>query len=303
MKSIRIGTRNSPLALWQAREVARKLQNKNFKTDIVPIISSGDKNLTQPLYTLGITGIFTKDLDIALLNDEIDIAVHSLKDVPTELPKGVKLISVLERDFPQDVLVRNSQSKNIDLKDLKIATSSLRRRSFWLKEFPNTQFSDIRGNVQTRLRKLEEGIADATLFSLAGLKRMNLQIDYEFLPFMISSPSQGVIGIAGHEDKTEINEILKTISHSRTEICIKIERDFLRTLQGGCTAPIGAFAEINDTNEIRFLGRICSLDGENTIETDEIFQYNPDENFGEKLAQKVLDNGGKELMSIIKRSL
>jgi hydroxymethylbilane synthase len=303
MKSIRIGTRNSPLALWQAREVATKLQNKNVKTEIVPIISSGDKNLTQPLYTLGITGIFTKDLDIALLNDEIDIAVHSLKDVPTELPKGIKLISVLERDFPQDVLVRNSRSKNIALKDLKIATSSLRRRAFWLREFPHTEFSDIRGNVQTRLRKLEEGIADATLFSLAGLKRMNLQLDYEFLPFMISSPSQGVVGIAGHEDKIEINDIVKTISHSKTEICTQIERNFLSTLEGGCTAPIGAFAEINENNEIRFLGRICSLDGENTIETDEIFHYNSDENSGEMLAHKVLNNGGKELMSIIKRSL
>ncbi|SFI30286.1 hydroxymethylbilane synthase [Halpernia frigidisoli] len=303
MKSIRIGTRNSPLALWQAREVARKLQNKNFKTEIVPIISSGDKNLTQPLYTLGITGIFTKDLDIALLNDEIDIAVHSLKDVPTNLPKGIKMISVLERDFPQDVLVRNSRSKNIDLKDLKIATSSLRRRAFWLKEFPGTEFSDIRGNVQTRLKKLEEGVADATLFSLAGLKRMNLDIQYEFLPFMLSAPSQGVVGIAGHEDKTEINEILKNISDSQTEICTNIERTFLNTLEGGCTAPIGAFAEINDNNEVRFLGRISSLNGENTIETDEIFQYNSSDNFGEKLAQKVLNNGGKELMSIIKMSL
>lgn len=303
MKSIRIGTRKSPLALWQAHEVAIKLHDKNIKTEIVPIISSGDKNLTQPLYTLGITGIFTKDLDIALLNDEIDIAVHSLKDVPTELPYGVKLISVLARDFPQDVLVRNSHSKNIVLKDLKIATSSLRRRSFWLKEFPETEFSDIRGNVQTRLRKLEEGFADATLFSLAGLKRMNLQFEYEFLPFMLSAPSQGVVGICGHEDKIEINAILAEISHPETQKCIEMERNFLSTLEGGCTAPIGAFAEINDHNEVRFLGRITSLDGENTIETDEIFQYNSEENYGAKLARKVLNNGGKELMSIIKRSL
>ena len=303
MKSIRIGTRNSPLAMWQAREVAKKISSSNVKTEIVPIISSGDKNLTQPLYTLGITGIFTKDLDIALLNDEIDIAVHSLKDVPTELPYGVKLISFLERDFSQDVLVRNSKSKNLELKDLKIATSSLRRRSFWLKEFPDTEFTDIRGNVQTRLRKLEEGVADATLFSLAGLKRMNLELDYEFLPFLLSAPSQGVVAICGHEDKVEINRILAEISHSKTQKCVEIERNFLKTLEGGCTAPIGAFAEINDNNEVRFLGRITSLDGENTIETDEIFQYNSDENFGEILAKKVLKNGGKELMSIIKRSL
>ncbi|SEG20569.1 hydroxymethylbilane synthase [Halpernia humi] len=303
MKNIRIGTRNSPLALWQAREVARKLQNKNYKTEIVPIVSSGDKNLSQPLYTLGITGVFTKDLDIALLNDEIDIAVHSLKDVPTELPKDITLISVLERDFPQDVLIRNSKSKNIELKDLKIATSSLRRRAFWSKEFPKTEFTDIRGNVQTRLRKLEEGVADATLFSLAGLKRMGLKLDFEYLPFMISAPSQGVIGICGHKDKIEINQLLSEISHSKTQKSIEIERNFLRTLEGGCTAPIGAFAEINENNDVRFIGRICSLDGENCIETDEIFQYNSEENFGEKLAKQVLENGGKELMSIIKMSI
>lgn len=164
MKSIRIGTRNSPLALWQAREVARELQNRNYTTDIVPIVASGDKNLNQPLYSMGITGVFTKDLDIALLNDEIDIAVHSLKDVPTELPQNIEIIAYLERDFPQDVLVRNSKSKNKPLHEMKIATSSLRRRAFWLKNFPQAEFVDIRGNVNTRLQKLEDGLADATLF-------------------------------------------------------------------------------------------------------------------------------------------
>lgn len=303
MKSIRIGTRNSPLALWQAREVARQLQNRNYKTDIIPIVSSGDKNLMQPLYSLGITGIFTKDLDIALLNNEIDIAVHSLKDVPTELPSGVKLVGVLARDFPQDVLVRNSKSANKAYKDLKIATSSLRRRAFWSKEYPHTSFVDIRGNVQTRLKKLEEGVADATLFSLAGLRRMNLPISYEFLPFMLSAPSQGVVGVTGHEKNTEINNILAEISDRKTNICTTIERNFLKTLEGGCTAPIGAFAEINAENEIRFVGRICTIDGENCMETDEIFTYNPTENFGESIAQKMLNDGAKELMSIIKRSL
>lgn len=303
MKSIRIGTRNSPLALWQAREVARKLQNRNIKTEIVPIVSSGDKNLDQPLYTLGITGIFTKDLDIALLNDEIDIAVHSLKDVPTELPNGVKLISVLERDYPEDVLVRNSNAIGKDLKDLTIATSSLRRRAFWSQQFPGTKFSDIRGNVQTRLKKLEDGVADATLFSLAGLQRMNLNLKYEYLPFMISAPSQGVVGICGHEDKIEVNKILQEITDLNTDKCTKIERHFLNTMEGGCTAPIGAFAEINDKNEVRFIARVCSVDGSNCIETDEIFTYDANENSGKIIAEKVLANGGKELMSIIKQSL
>ncbi|OWK74926.1 hydroxymethylbilane synthase [Flavobacteriaceae bacterium JJC] len=303
MRSIKIGTRNSPLAMWQAREVARNLQNKNLLTDIVPIVSSGDKNLTQPLYTMGITGVFTKDLDVALLNKEVDIAVHSLKDIPTELPENVEIIAVLERDYPQDVLVRKKDAATLELKDLKIATSSLRRRAFWLKEFPGTEISDIRGNVQTRLKKLEENDFDATLFSLAAIERMGLAIDYEYLPMMISAPAQGVVAICGRSDDAEIKEIFKDVNHRKTQICIEIERNFLNALEGGCTAPIGAFAEMNDQNEIRFIARLCSLDGKNCIETDEIFQWIETENFGKKLAGKVLENGGKEMMAEIKSQI
>ena len=240
MNKLKIGTRNSPLALWQAQEVESKLKTLGFETEIVPIISSGDKNLNQPLYALGITGVFTKDLDIALLNKEIDIAVHSLKDVPTQLPHNIQISAVLERDFPEDVLVRNDDSEPLDIEVLKIATSSLRRRAFWLKEFPETEFTDIRGNVQTRLKKLDNGIANATIFSLAGIKRMNLDITYEQIPFLLQAPSQGVVAIASLSDNDKLNERLKTISHKETEICVTIEREFLKTLEGGCTAPIGA---------------------------------------------------------------
>lgn len=303
MRSIKIGTRNSPLALWQAREVARHLQNKNHTTDITPIISKGDKNLSQPLYTLGITGIFTKDLDIALLNNEVDIAVHSLKDIPTQLPENVEIIAVLKRDYPEDVLVRKKDSATLELHQLKIATSSLRRRAFWLKEFPETEFSDIRGNVQTRLAKLEENDFDATMFSLAAIERMGLSVDYEQIPMMISAPAQGVVAVCARSDDKEMKEIFQDVNHRETRICIDIERNFLSTLEGGCTAPIGAFAEINERNEVRFIGRICSLDGQNCIETDEIFQWNENENFGKILAEKILENGGRELMNEIKSSL
>ena len=302
MNKLKIGTRNSPLALWQAQEVESKLKTLGFETEIVPIISSGDKNLDQPLYALGITGVFTKDLDIALLNKEIDIAVHSLKDVPTQLPHNIQISAVLERDFPEDVLVRNDDSEPLDIEVLKIATSSLRRRAFWLKEFPETEFADIRGNVQTRLKKLDDGIANATIFSLAGIKRMNLDITYEQIPFLLQAPSQGVVAIASLSDNDKLNERLKTISHKETEICVTIEREFLKTLEGGCTAPIGAKAEMLD-GQIRFIGRLCSLDGKNCIETDEIFDWNDSENFGEKIALKVLENGGKELMEEIRKSL
>ena len=302
MKSIRIGTRNSALALWQAREVARHLQNNNYLTEITPIVSSGDKNLNQPLYSLGITGVFTRDLDVALLNDEIDIAVHSLKDVPTQLPHNIELIAHLERDYPQDVLIRRESAKDKEFHELKLATSSLRRRAFWLKHYPDTQFFDIRGNIQTRLQKLEEQDFDATILSLAGIKRMNMDINYEMLPVMIPAASQGVITVAGHSEKPEINEILKTINHKQTQICVEMERNFLSTLEGGCTAPIGAFAEKIE-NQIRFKGALCSLDGKNYIGIDESFEYNEEENFGEKFANIILENGGRELMAEIKNQL
>lgn len=295
---VKIGTRNSPLALWQAEEVALKLQNISLSTEISPILSTGDKNLDQPLYAMGITGVFTKDLDIALLHKKIDIAVHSLKDVPTQLPEQLTILAYLERDFPQDVLVRSQAAKNKELQDLKIATSSLRRRAFWAKQFPNTEFVDIRGNVNTRLQKIENGLADATLFSLAGIKRLQLDIAYEELPFMISAPSQGVVVVVGHKDNTELNSEIQKINHLATQQCVEIERNFLKTLEGGCTAPIGAIAEINQ-NEITFRGRLCSLDGTDCIEINEKFIFSPNENQGEKIAQSTLKQGGERIMSNI----
>lgn len=302
MKSIRIGTRNSALALWQAREVARHLQNKNYTTEIVPILSSGDKNLTQPLYTMGITGVFTRDLDIALLNDEIDIAVHSLKDVPTQLPEGIELIAYLKRDYPQDVLVRKSSAEGKEFHELKVTTGSLRRRAFWSKSYPNAVFSEIRGNIQTRLQKLEEQDFDATIFSLAGIKRMNMDLNYEFLPFMISAPSQGVVTVAGNSKNTETNNILKEINDTETQICVEMERNFLQTLEGGCTAPIGAYAE-KITNQIRFKGALCSLDGRDSIYVDESFEFEEGINYGKQFAETILNDGGREMMQKIKETL
>ena len=303
MRSIKIGTRNSPLALWQAREVARNLQNKNYTTEITPIISSGDKNLTEPLYAMGITGVFTKDLDIALLNREVDVAVHSLKDIPTQLPENIEIIAVLKRDFPADVLVRKSRSKGKELHELKVATSSLRRRAFWAKIYPDTEFCDIRGNVHTRLQKLEEQDFDATLFSQAAIERMSLNVDYEHLPMMIPAPAQGVVAVCARADDAEIKELLKDIEDYRTRICTDIERQFLKTLEGGCTAPIGAFAEMNEREEIRFTARLCSLDGKNCIELDEIFIWNPDTDFGEQFARQILDEGGREIMEEIRGNI
>lgn len=301
MKSIKIGTRNSPLAIWQAKEVAGKLNRLNCETEIIPIVSTGDKNLDKPLYELGITGVFTKDLDVALLNNKIDIAVHSLKDVPTQLPKNIELLAYLERDFPQDVLVRRKNTENYPLNQLKIATSSLRRRAFWSKEFPDSEFVDIRGNVNTRLRKLEEDLADATIFSLAGIKRMNLEVSYEYLPFMISAPSQGVIAISGNTGNEGINSVVCELNHKETQLCVETEREFLKALEGGCTAPIGAFSEIHE-NKMSFVGRLCSPDGKKCVEINKIFNFEKDFNWGVTLAQEILNKGGKEIMSDFLRS-
>ena len=302
MRSIKIGTRNSPLALWQAREVARNLQNRNYKTDITPIVSTGDKNLEQPLYALGITGVFTRDLDVALLEKQVDIAVHSLKDVPTQLPEGIEILAYLPRDFHQDVLVRGEHSKDKPLHELKIATSSLRRRAFWSKEFPGAEFVDIRGNVNTRLQKIEDGLADATLFSLAGIKRLNINVPYEHLPFMISAPSQGVVVVTGHSDNSEINEILRDVNDLPTQKCVELEREFLQKMEGGCTAPIGAFAEILN-QEVRFVSRLCSLDGRDCLELDEIFPLSEIGGKGVEMAELMLSQGGAQIMNAIREEL
>jgi len=156
--------------------------------------------------------------------------------------------------------------------------------------------------VNTRLQKIEDGLADATLFSLAGLKRLNLKVTAEEIPFMISAPSQGVIVVTGHRDHQEINEIVKKINHQPTQICVEIERQFLKTLEGGCTAPIGAFAEIVG-EEVHFKARLCSLDGKECIEVNEKFGLQNIENKGAELANKVLEEGGKQLMAEIKKSL
>lgn len=293
---IRIGTRNSPLAIWQATEVANKINEMGHEAVLIPVVSSGDKDLTQPLYAMGITGVFTRDLDIALINGSIDIAVHSLKDVPTRLPQNLQLIAYLERDYPDDVLVRSALAQNMAKEEMKIATSSLRRRAFWKKEFPNAQFTDIRGNVQTRLQKLNDGLADATIFSLAGLKRLQLDIDYQYLDFMLPAPAQGVIAVAGHEKNESINSIVRQLNHHPTKICVEIERAFLQEMEGGCTAPIGAIANYMNEKELQFRARLCALDGKSFLEINEMIPIDEGASAGIILARKMLRDGGRHIM-------
>ena len=243
-KTIRIGTRDSQLAIWQAKTVKSQLEHLGHKCILVPVKSTGDIVLDKPLYELGVTGIFTKTLDIALLNGDIDVAVHSMKDVPTQMPEGIIQAAVLKRGNTRDMLVFNDSEEFMGERDAIIATSSLRRRAQWLSRFPTHKIEDIRGNVNSRLEKLENSETwNGAIFAAAGLGRLDLTPENSFnLDWMIPAPAQGAVMIAALEENTEVVEACKEINDEMTATCTKIERDFLRILEGGCSAPIGAIS-------------------------------------------------------------
>lgn len=300
-KTIRIGTRDSELALWQAKTVQKQLEDHGYTTELVPVKSSGDLILDKPLYELGITGIFTKTLDVAMLNGAIDIAVHSMKDVPTALPIGIVQAAVLPRAETEDILVHKGAP---DYKQAcTIATGSLRRQAQWLNRYPNHKTTDIRGNVNTRLQKLEESDWTGAIFAKAGLKRINvLPENYEVLDWMIPAPAQGAMLVVAMEEDTFSKEACAKLNDRTTALCTHIEREFLRTLEGGCTAPIGALAQEID-GAIRFKGVLFSLDGATKIEVEQVVSTENALGFGTDCALEVLDNGGRALMKEIKSSL
>ena len=246
-KTIRIGTRDSELALWQAKIVQSQLENLGHKSELVPVKSTGDLVLDKPLYELGITGIFTRTLDIALLNNDIDIAVHSLKDVPTVLPKGIVQAAVLKRGNVNDTLVFKNNEEFLGAKQALIATGSLRRRAQWLNRFPTHTITDLRGNVNSRLQKLEENDWNGAIFAAAGIGRIGIRPEEAVnLDWMVPAPAQGAIMITALEEDEKTKAIIAELNHEETEICTTIEREFLNKLEGGCTAPIGALAYIKD---------------------------------------------------------
>jgi hydroxymethylbilane synthase len=300
MANIRIGTRASELAVWQAKKVQEKLKKINISSSIVPISSSGDKDLTKPIYELGITGVFTKEIDIALLNKEIDIAVHSLKDVPTILPLGVRQSAVLKRGLEKDVIIINKSLRDVSN---TIATGSLRRKAQWLSKYNSDNVVSIRGNVNTRLKKLKESDWNGTIMAKAGLDRLNLlPKNYLDLDWMIPAPAQGAISIQNLVENDVITEIIKKINHAETEICTKIERDFLNKLEGGCTAPIGAHAKIIN-NYIEFSGIILSIDGRDKIEIRETEKIENNLNIGIKFAEKIIAMGGNKILNSLKNEI
>jgi hydroxymethylbilane synthase len=297
-KIIKIGTRSSELALWQANTVAQQLQALGYKSEIVKIDSIGDVVLDKPLYELGITGVFTKNLDIALLNEKVDIAVHSFKDVPTKLPNGIVQGAILKRGDFNDVLVIK-EDENFFTKDSAIiATGSLRRKAQWLYRYPHHTITGLRGNVITRLQKLEDNDWDGAIFAAAGLKRLKLlpaKEKFIKLDWMIPAPAQGAVMVAVLEKNADLIEICNQLNHQDTATCVKIERDFLRILEGGCTAPIGALALIVK-DELKFKGVLFSPDGKNKLEFSKSIALNKVGNLAEYAANYILDRGGKKLM-------
>ncbi|AWG24631.1 hydroxymethylbilane synthase [Flavobacterium kingsejongi] len=303
-KVIRIGTRDSQLALWQAHTVEKKLNALGYLTEIVAVKSTGDIILDVPLYELGITGIFTKTLDIAMLQGTIDIAVHSMKDVPTALPKGIVQSAVLERASVLDIMVHKG---NLDFMHNNspgtIATGSLRRQAQWLNRFPHHTVVDLRGNVNTRLQKLADQDWNGAVFALAGLERIAvLPENHITLDWMIPAPAQGAMVIVAMENDAFSREAAGKLNHLESEIATHVEREFLKTLEGGCTAPIGALATIIGTT-IRLEGVLFSIDGQDKVQIEKTVEINHYKNFGRKCALEILENGGIAVMEKIKKDL
>ena len=299
-KVIRIGTRESALALWQAHTFQDLLNSKGFSSELIPIKSEGDLDLVQPLYEMGTVGIFTKTLDTALLNNRIDLAIHSMKDVPTLLPKGIQQAAVLERGPVKDLLVKKTNASSLEIPQI-IATGSLRRKAQWLSKFPNHNIVPLRGNIQTRLKKLKNEDWDGAIFAEAALVRLKTENEnVNILDWMIPAPAQGALMIVCKSKDKALLNILKQFNHPETALCTQIERDFLRTLEGGCTAPIGALA-IVEGNNIQFQGGIFSLDGKRKFIIDETFEKST-ELKGVKLANQLLKKGAVELLQEFKSS-
>lgn len=320
-KIIRIGTRDSELALWQARTVVSKLHELGYKTQLISVKSTGDIILDRPLYELGITGIFTKSLDTAMINGEIDIAVHSMKDVPTSLPKGIVQAAVLERANTTDILVYK-KLENLSEIPATIATGSLRRKAQWLNKYPNHNVVDLRGNVNTRLQKLKDNDWNGAVFAAAGLERLSFAPTHskgegtksfaikspsfegigEALNWMIPAPAQGAMMVVAMQHDNFSLDALSQLNDVETEIMTYIERQFLRTLEGGCTAPIGAFAQYNEHDDtIYFKGILLLPDGSNKREISKTVPVEEWKKLGFQCAQEILQNGGNALMEKIRK--
>ena len=297
-RTIKIASRTSKLAMWQTELVKSRLEANGHTCEIVPMESTGDMQLTQPIYALGISGVFTKQLDAALLNEQADIAVHSLKDVPTQLAQGLTIAAVLERGPSEDLVIIKNKSILEDTNSTAvIASGSLRRRGQWLAKYPNHKMVGIRGNVQTRLRKFAESDEmDGIIFAKAGLERLGLVPENsEVLHWMLPAPAQGIIGIACRTEDAEMTEILAAINHQETFIAASVERQFMQTMMGGCSVPISALAQINGS-ELEFKGAMHDFDGKRSFEINRVMLVSEWTDAGKICAERLLQQHGADAL-------
>ena len=301
--NIIIGTRGSQLALWQARFVAGQLQKSypELRIEIKIIETTGDARLETALSKIGDKGLFTRQIEEKLLNGEIDLAVHSLKDLPTTLPENLKIGAVLKRELPNDVLIAKNYASIDDLPEgAKVATGSLRRRSQLLNYRRDLQIFEIRGNVPTRIKKFEESDLDAMILAFAGVHRLELDAKIsQIIPTetMIPAVAQGVIGIEIRENDSEIETLLAQVNDADTNDCVLAERSFLQTLEGGCQVPIGGFATLKG-DEINLSGYTGSLNGEFALRDSTKGNRADAIMLGRELAERMIAKGANELLGM-----
>ncbi|PKV66633.1 hydroxymethylbilane synthase [Pontibacter ramchanderi] len=306
VKTIRIGTRGSKLALWQANAVADKLQAAGLGTEIVIISTKGDQILDRSLDKLGSKGVFTEELEIGLREGDIEIAVHSAKDVQSSIPEDLELVAFMEREVVNDVVLSFNPDFKLE-RDSRamVGTSSTRRKALLRKYYPNVITAESRGNLQTRLQKLKEGPFEALILAYAGVVRMGYDDlivhtfpDDEFIP----AAGQGSVAVeCARNLDPELKQLLKdAIDHADTHVCLVAERAFLRTMEGGCSIPSFALAKLTAEGNVRIQGGIVSLDGQQHL--SEIFEGNRDEAeaLGVKLAETILRQGGDQILREIR---
>ncbi|ENV32375.1 hydroxymethylbilane synthase [Acinetobacter gerneri] len=304
MKTLKIATRQSPLALWQAEHIRDRLEalHDGLKVELVTFVTQGDKILDTPLAKIGGKGLFVKELEAALLDGRADIAVHSMKDVPMQLPEGLELAIICEREDPYDAFVSNQYENFADLpQGAKLGTSSLRRKCQILKQRPDLDVIDLRGNVGTRLSKLDAGQYDAIILASAGLKRLELQQRIRHvLDRDVSLPAvgQGALGIECRSHDAEILDLIMPLMHTDTNVCVRAERAFNAYLEGGCQVPIAGFATL-ENGQIHLEGRVGSVDGETLLVSKVIGETQQAEQLGVQLAKQLLDQGAGELLKAL----
>lgn len=300
-KTIRIGTRDSQLAVWQATTVSNMLSALGYICELVYIKSEGDTDLKTPLYEMGVQGIFTRALDTALINEKIDVAVHSMKDVPVVMAHGVVQAAVLPRASYRDLLVPGPGYVADGLADSArlIGTSSTRRKAQWLHRYPGDGMENLRGNVNTRLRKVSESGWHGAIFAAAGLERIGLRPENAIeLEWMLPAPAQGAVVVVCREGETWLQDACAGINDENTALCVRAERDFLRALNGGCSTPISALAEVYG-DRLRLSGNILSPDGVDIASVDMDVPLEGSEGIGMQAGGYVLENGGREILAAI----